>query len=176
MKRSSDKSPVIALCVSLLVHAGLMAYMLRDQVNYLTRQLHRPPLVDAYKTNIVPADDDTEPTPFIQQADTPPLQTVFDAPTPPPPKVKSNPADDFDLDNEWGEKNGKGYAITSAPGDQPLQARKGIEDQSFASHDPKGPGDLPDEPSMSLVPPGQNGDGKPIRDALAGAGTDGPPA
>jgi TonB family protein len=178
MKRTSDKSLTFALGVSLLVHAGLWVYMLRDQVNYLTRQLHRPALVDAHKTNIVPAeDDDSEPTPFIQPADPPPLQTVFDPPTPlpPPQKAAKNPADDFDIDNEWGEKNAKGFAITSAPGEQPLQARKGLQDQAFASRDPKGPGDLPDEPSMSLVPPGQNGDGKPIRDALAGAGTDGAP-
>ncbi|HEY7115097.1 MAG TPA: TonB family protein, partial [Tepidisphaeraceae bacterium] len=66
----------------------------------------------------------------------------------------------------------KGFAITSAPGKEAMSARKGNEDQSFASRDPQGPQIFPDEPSMSTVPPGENGDGrKPVRDALEGKGT-----
>ena len=52
-----------------------------------------------------------------------------------------------------------------------------LQDQSSASRDPEGPQPFPDEPSLSTVPPGENGDGrKPLRDALAGKGTEGNPA
>jgi TonB family protein len=52
-----------------------------------------------------------------------------------------------------------------------------MEDQAAASRDPEGPEAFEDEPSMSTVPPGENGDGrKPVRDPLAGKGTAGNPA
>ena len=80
-------------------------------------------------------------------------------------------------EDKWGESAGKGFAITSAPGDTPLSAPKGPEDQSFASRDPMGPAkQFPQEPSMSTAPQGTGGDGKPrIDEALANRGTEGGP-
>lgn len=57
-----------------------------------------------------------------------------------------------------------------------MSARQGIEDQASASRDPEGPEAFPDEPSMSMVPPGENGDArKPVKDPLADKGTEGNP-
>jgi TonB family protein len=181
MKRRSPDVPLtFALCASLLVHALLAVLMLRDKIAALTGQLHRPPLVEALPDHREESED-TAPTPSIVD---PPTTALADElakppalPLPPPEIVKPKPKDVSDENIEWGEKNAKGYAITSAPGKQPMAARQGVEDQSFASRDPEGAArEFPDQPSPSVVPPGQNGDGgKPLRDVLAGKGTEGNP-
>ncbi len=99
--------------------------------------------------------------PFVEPKPPEPAKQLL--PPPKPPKVD---------EDEWGEKDKQGIALSTSPGKTPLSARKGDEDQAFASRDPEGPGPIPDEPSKSLVPPGQGGDGRPpAPDAMANKGT-----
>jgi TonB family protein len=180
MKRS-DSAFSIALCASLLVHATLGLLVLREKLAEL--QLRRvavarvdPEDIDKPEPDKADAPADETPAVVIQPAPAP-LPEFKPVVPPPPPPVAHKPKDSNDENLEWGEKNAKGFAITSAPGEKPMSAKKGMEDQSFASRDPEGPDRFPDEPSMSTVAPGQNGDGrKPLRDALAGKGTEGNPA
>ena len=63
---------------------------------------------------------------------------------------------------QWGEAGGEGIAVNAAPGEHPLSAPRGIQDQSFGSRDPAGPArQLPPEPSMSTRAPGQGGNSQP---------------
>jgi TonB family protein len=180
MKRS-DSAFSIALCASLLVHATLGLLVLREKLAELQVQHTRVTRVDAGEIDLPDPDKaeasaDETPATVIQPAPVP-LPEFRPVAPPPPPPVAQKPKDTNDENLEWGEKNAKGFAITSAPGETPLSARKGMQDQSFASRDPEGPDRFPEEPSMSVVPPGQNGDGrKPQPDALAGKGTEGNPA
>jgi TonB family protein len=183
-KRRSDKELTIALCVSLALHTVLLVLLIHEKIELLMQQLSPPRLLaDAHKAPRVeepkekPAD---EPPAAILQPIVKPLAEL-DAPKPPPPppppEKPKKPSNQNDENIEWGEKNAKGIAINSAPGKVPLSARKGMEDQSAASRDPEGPEAFEDDPSMSTVPPGENGDGrKPVRDPLAGKGTAGNPS
>jgi len=56
-----------------------------------------------------------------------------------------------------GDQDGTGYAIDESPGDQPLQAREGLQDQPFLSRDPAGMGQVGDLPSEWTLAPGQGG-------------------
>ena len=179
MKRS-DSAFSIALCASLLVHATLGLLVLREKLAELQVRHVAVARVDAGEIDIpepIKPDESSDQTPatVIQPAPVP--LPEFKPVAPPPPPATPKPKNTNDENLEWGEKNAKGFAITSAPGDTPMSARKGTEDQASASRDPEGPDRFPDEPSMSTVPPGQNGDGrKPLPDALAGKGTQGNPA
>jgi TonB family protein len=159
MKRS-DSALTIALCVSLTAHAGLWGLIIHQKIQDLNAQLHSRPLVDL---RALP-DDDSDALSASPEVAPPPLAPVIQQPTqvvqevtppaqlkPPPPPEPENP--------DWGEKDKTGFALTSTPGKEDLKARKGAEDQAFASRDPSGPEVFPDEPSMSTVTPGQNGDG-----------------
>jgi len=60
-----------------------------------------------------------------------------------------------------GEPDAAGTAIDSSPGEEPLLAPKGFQDQPFLSRDPVGPGKVGDEPSESLMVPGDGSSGMP---------------
>lgn len=176
MTRYHDKVPTYAFCASLLIHAMAAAWIIHTYVEDLSALLTWKPIQQPEW--VIRRVTPSEPPKTVLLPYTPPLK--LDAPPPladlkqadlVPPKRKP-------LDNsEWGEKDGQGIAITSAPGKSPMSARQGEEDQSFASRDPEGPGAFPEDPSMSTVPQGEGGDGrKPANDPLAGKGTDGAPA
>jgi TonB family protein len=57
-------------------------------------------------------------------------------------------------DEELGRSDGTGTAIDDSPGELPLIARKGPQDQAFLSRDPAGPGRMHSELSDSTLPPG----------------------
>jgi TonB family protein len=181
MKRT-DTALTFALCASLVAHAVLGVYMLRERIAELSRQLVHPPLVEAPKEGEDFADGVEAPGPIIETpASTLPETVAAAAPLPPPPPPepeKPKLKDVADENSQWGERDAKGFAITSSPGKRPMSAREGREDQAFASRDPEGAArEFPNDPSMAVNPPGQNGDGqKLMRDALAGKGTEGNPA
>ncbi|MDB5320361.1 MAG: hypothetical protein JWN40_1992 [Phycisphaerales bacterium] len=179
MKRS-DSTLSLALCASLIVHASLGLLVLREKLAELQAPPVRALRVDAASTEKVEPEKDesrNDETPAVVIQPAPVAPPEFKPVAPPPPAQATKPKDTIDENLEWGEKNAKGFAITSAPGDAQMAARKGMEDQSFASRDPEGPDRFPDDPSMSTVPPGENGDGrKPARDMLANKGTEGNPA
>jgi TonB family protein len=54
-----------------------------------------------------------------------------------------------------GDSTGKGDSISQSPGETPMQATKGPQNQPFLSLDPAGPGKVGDEPSESVLTPGQ---------------------
>lgn len=60
-----------------------------------------------------------------------------------------------------GEPDAAGTAIDTSPGEEPLLAPKGFQDQPFLSRDPVGPGKVGDEPSESLMVPGDGSSGTP---------------
>jgi TonB family protein len=160
MRRRSDDTLSIALCASLIVHVAIMFAAFETGVSELKTQLHRPPWSARERELTLAAE--TDHPPLIQ----------------PGPAEPDHPKPLSDTDtSEWGEAGGKGVALNSAPGDKPLSARQGPQNQSFGSRDPIGPAEaFPPEPSMSTVPPGQGGDGKMLmREALAGRGTEGDP-
>jgi TonB family protein len=168
----SDKALTYAICVSLLVHATLGVTVLRERIAILTRELY----AFAAATPVVPAaEEDEGPAPAIL----PPAAVVdpnFEAPRPPPPPPAARKPRVTEENSEWGEKDASGFAITSSPGARPMAARKGVEDQAFASRDAEGPQFLPEDPSLSTALPGENGDGrKPMKEILAGKGTEGTP-
>lgn len=171
----------------MVAHVALWVFALWSNVEQLKTQLTHPPLVArAGPTGMMGSGDamaNWTPGPVAFQ---PTATTIEPAPAelpplpdaPPPPKVempklapKIKPPEPK---TEWGEKNGKGIALTSSPGKEALSAPKGNDDQAFASRDPEGPGPIPDEPSESLLLPGQGGDGqRPSRAMLAQRGTQG---
>lgn len=165
MKRRRTDTPLtVALSLSLAAHAGLGLLFLRARIAELTQDLYHPPITAAELIALnKPEPPEGDDPPLFAE---PPPQTVGDfarvelpkppPTTPPPQKPKPQPEEN----SEWGEKDATGIAVTSSPGKQDLAARKGNQDQSFASRDPEGPQLRPDEPSMSTALPGQNGDGK----------------
>jgi TonB family protein len=56
-------------------------------------------------------------------------------------------------DTALGSEDGRGHSINPAPGDRPLEARKGEQDQQFLSRDPAGAGKIGDDPSPAILPP-----------------------
>jgi TonB family protein len=157
MRRRSDDTLSIALCASLIVHVAILFAAFETGVRELNSQLRRPGWSAREKEQIALAAAENA------------LNLPMTEPQHPKPLPEGDP--------EWGEAGGKGIALNSAPGDKPLAAPLGPQNQSFASRDPKGPAeDYPPEPSMSIALPGQGGDGqRPARDALAGRGTEGSP-
>src|SRR5213075_709089 len=77
----------------------------------------------------------------------------------PPPKVKPKPPEVEQFPDLVGDMRGKGIGTHDAAGDQPLKAREADADQPFLSRDPRGPGRVGNDPSPSLVPPGEGGTG-----------------
>lgn len=178
MKRRSDTALTVALSLSLVSHAGLGAYVLRERIADLTRALHRPPLTDAeFAHRDPPEAPEADAAPILSDPPAQTVQPVASAQPPRPPKPlppPQKPKPPIEENSEWGEKDGTGISVTSAPGTRDLSARKGTEDQAFASRDPEGPQPRPDEPSPSTTLPGQNGDGKrPSQAALEFSGTQG---
>lgn len=176
MKRPHDNTPTYAFCASLLVHAVLGVYLLHTYIEDLTRLLTwKPPQEIEWVVKRVSPEEVSRP---VVQPYTPPLK--LDQPTPLAELKRPDPAPPRqapDPDVDSGEKDGTGVANASTPGDRPMATRHKFEkDQAYTSRDPEGFGLLPEDPSMSTLPPGEGGDGrKPINDPLAGKGTDGAP-
>ena len=61
--------------------------------------------------------------------------------------------------DRMGQSDGKGDAVNSVEGEQPLQAPQAPQEQAFISRDPQGAGNVGVEPSPSVLPPGENGSG-----------------
>jgi len=59
-------------------------------------------------------------------------------------------------DTALGVKDGTGTAIDPAEGEHPLEAPLASQDQQFLSRDPQGAGKVGDEPSPSILPPGDD--------------------
>ena len=100
---------------------------------------------------------------------TPPLALALLSPPPSPPPAPALPAapkllaklpdieDLPEVNSEFGEHDGKGTAMHSSAGDQPMQARKGPQDQAWISRDEVGAGDrnnLPSQDGGKLSAPG----------------------
>jgi TonB family protein len=178
MNRRSDTALTVALSLSLISHAGLGVFALRERIAELAGALHHPPLTETELAHRdAPEPPEADAAPIISD---PPAQTVQDLASAPPPTAPKQlpspkPKPPVEENSEWGEKDGKGIAVTSTPGTRDLSARKGTEDQAFASRDPEGPQPRPDEPSPSTALPGHNGDGKPPSQAapLEAHGTQG---
>lgn len=64
-------------------------------------------------------------------------------------------------DDDMGERHGTGDAANSIDSDKTFQAQEADQVQAFLSRDPEGPGQIGNKPSMSLLNPGENGDGAP---------------
>lgn len=58
-------------------------------------------------------------------------------------------------DEQLGRRDGSGTAVDDSPGELPLVARKGPQNQAFLSRDPPGPGLLRSELSESVLPSGR---------------------
>jgi len=159
--RRSDKAVTFALCASLAVHAWVGSLAIRERISELMARLSSPPLPETHALADEDADAEGPPASVILPPPTPTIDSSFAEPKPPPATPKNTPPKnqpDTNQENlEWGEKNGRGFAITSAPGKDPMRARQGVEDQSFASRDPEGPEPFPDQPSPSVAPPGEGG-------------------
>lgn len=70
--------------------------------------------------------------------------------------------------NRLGDSSGTGDSTDSSPGELPMIARQGLQNQAFLSLDPEGPGRVGDDPTDSVLPLGQG--------AAAAAATPAPPA
>ena len=55
----------------------------------------------------------------------------------------------------FGDQNGAGEAANTSPGEQPMTGRDAGQVQAFLSRDPVGAGHAGDEPSMSVLPRGE---------------------
>src|SRR5450432_2438393 len=60
-----------------------------------------------------------------------------------------------DPEHRLGASDAHGESLSASPGETPMQATKGPQNQPFLSLDPAGPGKGGDDPSDSLLPPGQ---------------------
>src|SRR5436305_651587 len=120
--------------MSLTLHTALFVLMIHEKIKLLLEELTPPTLVDARKLPVAeqPITIPEPPAPAIIK---PPAKTIPELsspkPTTPPAREaeKQKPKKPGDQNNEnieWGEKDGKGFAITSAPGKTPMSARQGI--------------------------------------------------
>lgn len=64
-----------------------------------------------------------------------------------------------DEDSNMGEANAKGIGINKSEGEQPLLASEADQDQAFLSRDPRGLGQVGNEPAMNTGPLGEGGSG-----------------
>src|ERR1700678_3016680 len=131
MKRR-DFSFTIALCLSLLAHAGLLCFL---ATQYARQNVKTPPL----RIAIRPED---QPSPILIPPPPPP---------PPPPQI----ADDF------GDKTGAGDSPEASSGSTPNRARKALQEQPFLRKTPQSPGEIMDKdlPTAEATETGQGGNG-----------------
>lgn len=134
MQRQSNSlrltSFTVALCASLTLHVLLLVFAQELYVRSLaTLRLAPPP-------------EGSEPS--VATTDHGPVVMVTPAQLLPPHIT-------------LGRDDGAGTASDDSPGDAPMQARQATHDQPLLSRDPVGPGKLRDEPSDSIVPPGEGG-------------------
>src|SRR4051812_25888667 len=108
MKRR-DLSVTIALCVSLAVHAMILVALAAVDVHELSRSLHHPP------------PDLRALLAFRPKPAAPDRPAIV----PPPP-----PPDPVDYEELFGERGTKGKAANSSPGDQPMEAQQGSQEQA----------------------------------------------
>lgn len=127
-----DISFTVALCISLSMHGFALIALIQQRNRDLTALIAQPPLALPHDNGPI----------FI--------------PEPPPPPARAQNDDN----SEWGDAQGRGYAMNSSPTEGPaLQAKEGPDDQAFLSRDPEGPGRVGNPPSPSLEPAGQGGSG-----------------
>jgi hypothetical protein len=106
MKRR-DLSVTIALCVSLAVHAMILLALAAVEVHELSRSLHHP-------------------APDLHAL----LALRPRSATPDRPMIAPPPADPVDYEELFGERGSKGAAANSSPGDQPMEAPQGSQEQA----------------------------------------------
>lgn len=132
--RHRDVSGVIGLGLSLVAHALLCAWVLEAD---LDTRIYLPPLVDSNAGSrelvLLPASSSILPIPPL-----------------PPPQLPPMP-------DALGDPRGAGQALNSSPGELPMQAREGTQDQAWLSRDPVGPGLMTIAPSPSTLIPGEGG-------------------
>ncbi len=174
------------MCLSLLLHGSISYVMLGVLQRQTARQLRLPPpplpqqrfaatadplvVPDAAIPPTLPPGKTPLPHLMPRSPAKPPLAlALLPPPPPPPPLAPALPAapkplaklpDIEDLpqvDSEFGSHDGKGTAMHSSAGDQPMAARKGPQDQAWISRDEIGAGDrnnLPSQDSGKLGAPG----------------------
>lgn len=74
-------------------------------------------------------------------------------PLPPPTPEAPEP----EREEKLGRADGTGSALDDSPGELPLIARQGPQNQALLSRDPQGPGQMHSELSDSVLPPGSAG-------------------
>jgi TonB family protein len=121
----SDHSLAVALCVSIVAHAATMFVV-------VGRALDEP-------VRLVSSLSPRRTTSATESA-----SPVYLAPKPPPPPP----------DLLFGDLTGTGDAANSSPGDERMIGRDVGEVQAFLSRDPAGAGDVGEEPTMNVLPPG----------------------
>jgi hypothetical protein len=114
------------MCLSLVVHAG-MVYTVANSARQTTiARVVAPrspaPTSAELESLLQKATDD--PRLISPAMPVPPKNLVKPAPPPPPP------------DEEFGESTGKGTATHNSPGDKPMEARKGSQDQPLLRQNP----------------------------------------
>ena len=182
MKSLRDHTETWALCLSLLLHGSISYVMLGVFQGQTTRQLHLPPPRPSRISAVAVADPlvvpDAALPPPPPSAEVPiprmmsrrpmaPARGIALLPPPSPasalpavPKPLAKLPDIEDLppiESEFGQHDGKGTAMHASAGDEPMQARKGPQDQAWISRDEVGAGDRNTLPSMDGGKPGGPG-------------------
>jgi hypothetical protein len=163
--RHRDYSFAIAFLSSLLINSGMIGMVVvhaRPSQEVDLAQLHPPHL-----TSPTTAPSGPEYLPDDDSQDTPPEPTkALPKPAPPPP-----PPPKVQMDNReaFGETGGKGEALNSSPGNQPMQAIQGPQIQAFLGRNPSDANHHEGKP-MPAGGGGENGgDGQPMVGAKAPA-------
>ena len=66
-----------------------------------------------------------------------------------------------DPDDAFGKAGGVGNAVNEFDADETMKGKEAPQYQALLSRDPVGFGKIGDEPTMNVLPPGEQGDGKP---------------
>lgn len=103
-----------------------------------------------------------------------PLPPMPAVPTP-KPLAKLPDVEDIPVSGEFGESDGKGAAMHSVAGEQPMLAHKGPQDQPSISRDDPGQGDRNNKPSEDGGKPGEPGKPSPAAKVAQAPGQTTPP-
>ncbi|HZZ44102.1 MAG TPA: TonB family protein [Tepidisphaeraceae bacterium] len=157
MPRRNDASLTIALCLSLIAHAGLALTLIENQTQTNRRQIAQGP-IDRQTLAVGPLliAEPAKSTP----AEKAPPEPIDQLPKLPPAIVKK--PEPMLLKSIFGEPTGQGEAEHAAPGTTELRAKHAApEIQAFLSRDPVGQGKVGTPPTPSTAKPGQDGAAKP---------------
>lgn len=186
MKVKGDHSVACALCLSLLLHGTLAYLMLGAMTREEARQLHQPmarPAIRSQGWALVVADAAKPPAPA--ELGTPAARAAPIAMPPPRPDLDAAampvlPAqarepmvmpelDDVALrSGEFGQHDGKGTAMHASPGEEPMQARKGPQDQAWIGRSEGRAGSGAESPAKAAGRSGDKSDQVAVADAAAG--------